>query len=279
MVSPSAALFSFCFTLPDLTGSPPTMRQVSLLAATAAVSLLSGCVNYDDRDVPLPDGRYLHIVTYYNKQPIGPNTEETVVFICAGPYKKHLPDCAFMKSDTSSGAGVLDLVPAAAVDGAVGLALPGPASTVINNSNRNAASAGASASARAHSSSSSAAAGQADSSIKAKQPVYVKETPTAQEHSYQPAQEHSYQPAQEHSYQPAQEHSYQPTQEHSYEPAQEHSYQPTQEHSYQPAQEHSYEPAQEHSYQPAQEHPYAPAQEHAYAPAQEHPYAEIEHPM
>lgn len=77
--------------------------------------VLAGCVGHEEITIDLPDGtKEFHTVTWV-KHPIGPNTQTDIAYRCDRNY------CSTVHSQTGSGGGVLDLVPAAALDEAVGL--------------------------------------------------------------------------------------------------------------------------------------------------------------
>ena len=88
-----------------------TSARISILAAA---SLLAACHGIETQTFNLPDGTQHIDVTVYNKDLIGPNTQVSTTYICA-------PACHPIGNEQAGGQGVLDLVPAVVVGGALGV--------------------------------------------------------------------------------------------------------------------------------------------------------------
>jgi hypothetical protein len=86
------------------------MRTAILLASL----LLTACHGVETQTFNLPDGTQHVDVTVFNKDLIGPNTQVSTTYLCS-------PACYVLGNEQASGAGIVDLVPAVVVGGALGV--------------------------------------------------------------------------------------------------------------------------------------------------------------
>jgi hypothetical protein len=91
------------------------MIRSRIATLVAASILLAACHGVETQTFSLPDGTQHVDVTVYNKDLIGPNTQVSTTYLCS-------PACRPLGNEQASGAGIVDLVPAVVVGGALGVA-------------------------------------------------------------------------------------------------------------------------------------------------------------
>ena len=94
-------------------------RSISTLVGVSL--LLAACHGVETQTFTLPDGTRHVDVTVFNKDLIGPNTQVSTSYVCAPVSPNIGAGCHPIGNEQAGGTGLLDLVPAVAVSGGLGV--------------------------------------------------------------------------------------------------------------------------------------------------------------